>query len=176
MKQNLELKYFCNDFNKIRSVLKEIGAKKEIIKNQKDYFFNLPIDKTRVFPRLKLRVQDKELIYYERPNFVKGKNTLAKIEVYKVKDAELLPFLIKVFGVRAIVEKKREIWRKDNTVFYIDKVKNVGNIFEVEMQKNSAMTQKDKELFESYKKKLLPHLGAMIKGSNIDLVLENYNK
>lgn len=173
MKQNLELKYFCNDFNKIRSVLKEIGAKKEVIKNQKDYFFNLPVDKTRISPRLKLRVQDKELIYYERPNFVKGKNTLAKIEIYKVNDTELLPFLIKVLGVRAIVEKKREIWRKDNTVFYIDKVKNVGNVFEIEMQKHSNMTKKDKDLFELYKSKLLPHLDSVIKGSNMDLVLKN---
>lgn len=175
MKQNLELKYFCEDFSKIRNVLKEIGAKKEIVKNQKDYFFNLPIAKNKISPRLKLRIENKnqELIYYKRPNFIKGKNTLAKIELYNVKDKYLLDFLIKTLGVKAIVEKKREIWRKDNTVFFIDKVKNVGDIFEVEMQKHSVMTQKDKELFEFYKDRLIPFLGKIIKGSNVDLVLKS---
>jgi adenylate cyclase class IV len=174
MKQNLELKYLCEDFNKVRNVLKEIGAKKEIVKNQKDYFFNLPIDKNKISPRLKLRIENKnqELIYYERPNFIKGKNTLAKIELYNVKDKYLLDFLIKTLGVKAIVEKKREVWRKNNTVFFIDKVKNVGDIFEVEMQKHSAMIKKDKELFESYKNRLIPFLGKIIKGSNVDLVLK----
>jgi adenylate cyclase class IV len=178
-KQNLELKYYCNDFNKIRNILKQIGARKEKIKKQKDYFFELPINKDKVSPRLKLRIENKnrELIYYERPNFVKGKNTLAKIELYHVKDKELLNFLIGVLGVRAIVEKKREIWRKDNTVFYIDNVKNVGNIFEIELQKkNSNITKKDKNLFESYKNKLLPYLGSIIKGSNVDLVIKNRDR
>jgi hypothetical protein len=35
-KNNLELKYMCEDFSKIRTVLKSIGAQKEIVKKQKD--------------------------------------------------------------------------------------------------------------------------------------------
>lgn len=41
-KINLELKHHCDNFGKVRQVLREVGAKKEIVKNQKDYFFNLP--------------------------------------------------------------------------------------------------------------------------------------
>jgi hypothetical protein len=35
------------------------------------------------------------------------------------------------------------------------------------------MTKKDKELFEFYKNRLIPFLGKIIKGSNVDLVLKN---
>lgn len=57
-KTNLELKHYCPDFNKIRTVLKKIGAKKFVVKKQKDYFFNLPEIKGKQSPRLKLRIEN----------------------------------------------------------------------------------------------------------------------
>ncbi len=171
-KINLELKHYCKDFKKVRLVLKEIGAKKEIVKNQKDYFFNLSDLNKEKSPRLKLRIEGKKqlLVYYERPEFVKGKNTASDVKLYDVKDIQLLPFLIKSLGVKAIVDKKREVWRKTNTVFHLDNVKGVGGIFEVELQKKGKITEKDKQIFKSYQDKLLPFLGSVIKGSNVDLV------
>jgi predicted adenylyl cyclase CyaB len=171
-KTNLELKHHCSDFKNIRNVLKQLGAKKKIVKNQKDYFFNLPEDKGKVPPRLKLRIENsaQELIYYRRPDFVKGKETGSDIKLYTVKDNKLLPFLIKTLGVRAIVEKKREVWRKDNTVFHIDNVKGVGGVFEIELQKKGRITRSDRAIFKSYQDKLAPYLGKVIKGSNVDLV------
>lgn len=175
-KTNLELKHYCNNFSKIRAVLKEIGAKKIAVKNQKDYFFNLPSINQSKNPRLKLRVEGKNqsLIYYERPKFVKGKDTSSDIKLYNIKDKQLLPFLIKSLGTKAIVEKKREIWRKTNTVFHLDTVKSVGGIFEIELQKEkSGITETDKKIFKSYQNRLLPYLGSVIKGSNVDLVKKN---
>ncbi|MFA5933823.1 MAG: CYTH domain-containing protein [Candidatus Paceibacterota bacterium] len=171
-KTNLELKHYCSDFQKIRTVLKQIGAKKDVVKNQKDYFFELPPVKKNNSPRLKLRIEGKEqtLVYYERPDFTKAKGALADIKLYVVKDQELLPFLQKVLGVKAVVEKKREVWKKGNTVFHLDTVKGVGTIFEIELQKRGKVTDKDRELFKSYQDKLLPILGRVIKGSNVDLV------
>jgi len=171
-KTNLELKHYCSDFKKIRETLKEIGAKKEIAKNQKDYFFNLP-NKAQKNPRFKLRIEGKKqtLVYYERPNFVKGKDTASVVKLYDVKDKQLLPLLTTSLGVQAVVDKKREVWRKTNTVFHIDNVKEVGGIFEIELQKKgSKITENDKKIFKSYQDKLLPFLGPVIKGSNIDLV------
>lgn len=170
-KINLELKHFCKDFGLIRNILKSFDAKKEIVKNQKDFFFKLPKGKTGN-PRLKLRIEGKKetLIYYDRPDFKKGKQIAAKIKLYEVKDNELLPFLKESLGVRAVVEKKREVWRKDNTVFHLDDVKGVGKIFEVELQKFGKVNQKDIGIFKEYQKELLPHLGKVVKGSNVDLV------
>lgn len=171
-KTNLELKHFCKDFKKIRIVLRQIGARKETIRNQKDYYFDLSVLKSKNLARLKLRIEkDKQtLCYYERPNFSKARETKAEVSLYDVKDKDLLNFLEKSLGVLGVVEKKREIWRKDNTVFHLDKVKKVGNVFEVELQKRGKITENDEKIFKSYQNRLSPFLGKVIKGSNIDLV------
>ena len=170
-KTNIELKHYCSDFKQVRAILKEIGAEKEIVKNQKDYFFDLPKNANKVSPRLKLRIEgDKQtLIYYERPDFTKTKDAVADVKLYEVNDNQLLPFLESSLGVKALVQKKREVWRKENTVFHIDTVKDVGGIFEIELQKLGKITDKDKETFKSYQTKLVPFLGKVIKGSNVDL-------
>lgn len=177
-KTNIELKHYCSDFKPIRTILKEIGAVKEAVKNQKDYFFDLPKNATKVSPRLKLRIEGekKKLIYYERPDFTKTKQAVADVRLYEVTDNQLLPFLEQSLGVTAIVQKKREIWRKENTVFHIDTVKDVGGIFEIELQKAGKITNKDMEVFASYQKKLVPYLGKVIKGSNVDLVNKTKTK
>lgn len=172
-KTNLELKHYCNDFPKIRTILKEIGAKKIITKHQKDYFFRLPVTLKSNNQRLKLRIEgsNQSLIYYERPQFIKGKETASSVKLYSVNDHQLLPFMIKALGITAVVEKKREVWKKGNTVFHLDNVKGVGSIFEVELQKKGAkITELDRATFKSYQSKLLPFLGSVIKGSNVDLV------
>jgi adenylate cyclase class IV len=173
-KQNLELKHFCSDFKQIRIVLKKLGAKKDIVKSQKDYFFDLPQEKKKQKARLKLRVENKKmsLVYYERPDFVAGKDTSADIALLEA-DNDTLLFLEKSLGVTAVVEKKREVWRIANTVFHLDTVKNVGGVFEIELQKEGKITKSDKKLFSHYQKELSPFLDKVIKGSNIDLVLKN---
>jgi predicted adenylyl cyclase CyaB len=170
-KTNIELKHFCSDFDKIREVLKEIGAKKETPIKQTDFFFELSRDGAR----LKLRIEGKKqvLVYYERPDFSKAKGAVAKIKLYNVRDRELLPFLCSALGVKVVVNKKREIWRRANTVFHIDNVKNVGRIFEIELQKKGTITPTDRKQFKAYQDKFLPHLGKVIKGSNADLVISS---
>lgn len=172
-KQNLELKHFCDDFGKVRELLKQWGAKKEVIKNQKDYFFDLSPQKKKQNARLKLRIEKEEmsLVYYERPNFIVGKDTFADIVLLKA-DKETLHFLERSLGVSAVVDKKREVWRLNNTVFHLDTVKNVGQVFEIELQKEGKITKDDKDLFLKYQKGLSPFLGKIIKGSNVDLVLK----
>ncbi len=171
-KTNLELKHYCPDFNKVRAVLKKIGAKKFIVKKQKDYFFNLPEIKDRQTPRLKLRIEKNltTLVYYERPEFKSLKDTTSKVKLYNVMDKKLLPFLEESLGVKAIVEKKREVWKKANSVFHLDIIKDVGNVFEIELQKVGKINKKDKAVFKEYQDQLNPYLGKIIKGSNLDLV------
>lgn len=172
MKKNLELKHFCPDLEKIRDVLRDLGATKENEKTQKDYFFHVPADKESASGRLKLRIEkDRQfIIYYERPEFRVGQDTPSDILLYEVHDSELLPFLQSALGVKAVVEKTREVWRITNTVFHLDTVVGVGNIFEIELQKDEEITEEDHQLFTAYQVALLPHLGEMIVGSNVDLV------
>jgi len=174
-KINLELKYFCKDFNLVRNTLRLIGAKKIGIERQKDYFFNLPKEKNKKVPaRLKLRISGRRqvLIFYKRPNFSIKKATQASILVLPVKGKKILSLLSKALGVKVIVEKQREIWEKGNTVFHLDKVKGIGKIFEMEVRTKPKTLERDKHNFEKYKEVLLPYLDKVIRESNEDLVLK----
>jgi len=171
-KVNLELKYYCTDFSQMQKVLRGLGAQKVGKKKQKDYFFPLSLEKEKRGARLKLRIENSTqmLIYYERPNFQKKKAVASLVEIYHVNDSNLLGFLGKIFETGVIVEKTREVWRKNNTVFHLDTIKGVGKIFEVEFQKRGRITSKDQAIMKKYREKLLPYLGGIIKGSNRDLV------
>ncbi|MBI2326839.1 CYTH domain-containing protein [Candidatus Curtissbacteria bacterium] len=170
-KVNLELKYFCNDFSPIRKILKELNAKKVGTFFQKDYFFNLPQSDIKIHPRLKLRIQKgkQTIIYYKRRAFQENKSNQAKVSLLSVKDKKLLPYLKKVLGIKATVYKKRELWKKGNTIFNLDNILTVGKIFEIETTKNSKESEKE---FNFYKQKFLPYLDKIIKDSNLDLILK----
>ena len=173
-KNNLELKHFCSKFERIREILEEIGAEKEGTKNQRDIFFCLPKVEDGIQRRLKLRVENrtKTLVYYKRPDFQEGKATGAEVLLYAVEDEELITFLSRALGELAVVEKEREVWRKDNTVFNLDTVKGVGGIFEIELQKEGEVVPEDEKTFHEYRKSFEAHLGEVVGGSNVDLVLE----
>ncbi len=175
LKTNLELKYFFKDPEPIRKVLRSIGARKESIEKQKDYFFHLPKEKNSKIPsRLKLRISGKKqlLVFYKRPSFSAKNITPSDVVVLPVKDKKILYFLSKALGVKVIVEKQRELWRKGNTVFHLDKVEGVGNIFEIEVWARPKTLKQDQVNFEIYKEKLLPYLDKIITGSNEDLALK----
>ena len=73
-------------------------------------------------------------------------------------------------GIRAVVHKNRELWRKDNAIFNLDSVEDIGHVFEVEVQHDGvldieAQVQECRRIFR-------PYLGQTIEGSNEDLVPE----
>jgi len=175
-KLNLELKYFCKDFGPVRRVLKGFGARKMSVRKQTDYYFNVPRDKkAHVRARLKLRAENGKqvLVFYSRPDFSSVKSTHSDIILLPVTDRRLGSFLTRALGVTAIVEKKRELWRKGNTVFHCDTIKHVGKVFEIEVWTSAQTLKRDRAAFAEYRKKLLPHLGGPVKGSNEDLVIRS---
>lgn len=171
-KINLELKHYCDDFNPIRVLLKKSGAKNLGVAHQKDYFLNLPPDNSLIEPRLKFRVENNKqtLIFYKRGDFQAKTGNPASILLYEVQDDKLLDFLREVLGVRAIVKKTRERWRKDNAVFNLDDVYGVGKVFEIEIETTPENKEEDEVLFKKYEKEFSKYLGEVIKGSNVDLV------
>lgn len=171
---NLELKSFCPDFAPIREKLSEIGAQRVGIFPQKDYFFNLPQEKAGIPRRLKLRIERgaHTLVYYQRPEFTKTGSTPASVSIYQIQDMELLAFLKQALGVKAVVQKVRELWRKDNIVFNLDHVRNIGKIFEIELKVDPRDKLVQEEQFNNLRKIFEPYLGQIVKGSNLDLVLK----
>jgi len=169
-KTNLEFKHFCQDFDSVKAYLKEINAKKLGTVKQKDYYFNLPEKPDSV--KLKHRITNghHQLIYYQR-TFSSSRPNFSNLIIVKVPKLTL-KLLKKALGVKAVVEKQREQWQKQNATFNLDKVKNVGQIFELEIEiKNKA---KDQKAFEKYQQNLLPLLGSKAK-PNLELVLKSKN-
>jgi len=95
--------------------------------NQVDTYFNVGTG------RLKLREGNIEnsLIYYERGNTAGAKQS--DILLYHHNpDKALKDILIKVNGVKVVVDKKRKIYFIDNVKFHFDLVEGLGTFVEVE--------------------------------------------
>ncbi len=99
-----------------------IGEDKQV-----DTYFNTPTG------RLKLREGNIEhsLIYYERTNIAGSKQS--NILLYQHNpDITLKEILVKVNGVKVVVDKKRKIYFIDTVKFHFDQVEGLGTFVEVE--------------------------------------------
>ena len=95
--------------------------------HQVDTYFNVPNG------RLKLREGNIEnaLIYYERENTTGAK--ASKVLLYKHSPDDVLKsILIKLHGIKVIVEKKRKIYFIGHVKFHFDTVPGLGTFIEVE--------------------------------------------
>ncbi len=166
---NREIKAYCPDFDPVREILREQSAEFVEVKEQVDHYYRLPLaDKAGGTRRLKLRVESaaSELIYY-----VEGQEDGARtsrFQVVAVKDPAMAGVLEAALGVRAVVRKRRELWRKDNIIFNLDTVEGVGQILEVEVQDEEGCDI-DAQV-DAYRSLLGPYLNGYIIGSNEDLV------
>lgn len=129
--------------------------------------------------RLKLREGNIEnsLIYYERENTIEAKQS--NIILYEhAPNRSLKEILIKVHGVKAIVDKLRKIYFIDNVKFHFDTVKNLGTFIEVEaIDKNESIgIQKLKEQCDFYSSFFSINKSDYIAVSYSDLILANQQK
>lgn len=169
MNLNREIKHYCPSFRPIRRVLRDIGAISLGRRKQVDYFYNLPTtNDARGTRRLKLRVENRKqhLVYYYDIH-QSGLRT-SRFQLFPVRDPNIKKLLDIALGVKIIVRKRREQWRKDNTLFNLDAVEGVGRIFEVEVQLGENDDQ-DQQI-NYYRSLFGPYLGSAITASNEDLV------
>ena len=169
MRLNREIKALCPDFDPVRQVLRDLGAEFVEVKEQADYFYHLPgSGDDAVTRRLKLRIEGAEahvIYYYDRQE---NEGRTSRFQIWDVGDGQVKEILDAALGVRAVVRKQRELWQQDNTIFNLDTVEGVGQIFEVEVQKREGQDI-DAQLRE-YWQRFDPHLSKHIEGSNEDLV------
>lgn len=102
--------------------------------------------------RLKLREGNIEnsLIYYERNNVADSKQSNVLLYPFQ-PDPSLKEILIKVHGIKVIVDKKRKIYFIDNVKFHFDVVETLGTFVEMEAINSGDMTiEKLKEQCKYY--------------------------
>ena len=166
---NRELKAYCNDFGTARRLLRNHRAEFVEIKEQVDhYYLLLPVEAADGTRRLKLRIEKGkgELIYYCEGQEAGARTS--RFQIAEASDPKMGDVLAAALGIRAVVRKERELWRKDNVVFNLDTVEGVGQILEVEVQ---ARDSRDIDLqISEYQRLFEPCLGERIVGSNEDLV------
>lgn len=128
---NVEIKAKCEFHDEIRKILANENALYKGTDYQVDTYFNVNNG------RLKLRQGniEKSLIHYNREDKVQPK--ISDFLLYKSDDSELLKELLeKALGILTVVDKEREIYLIQNVKIHIDKVKNLGNFIEIEVQGN----------------------------------------
>jgi adenylate cyclase, class 2 len=130
---NFEFKAKATVLDVLEKKLQTLNPKYIGEDNQIDTYFNTPTG------RLKLREGNIEnsLIYYQRINTAGAKQS--DILLYQhAPDKTLKDILIKVNGIKVVVDKKRKIYFIDNVKFHFDVVKGLGTFVEVEAIDNTG--------------------------------------
>jgi len=126
--------------------------------------------------RLKLRegIIENALIYYERADQRSSKH--CKAVLFKCPDPKMMKkILTAVCSVLTVVDKRREIYFIGNVKFHIDRVKGLGNFFEIEAQGRSRKsgTAKLRAQCEFYQKALGIPKEDLIADSYSDRILKS---
>lgn len=139
--QNVEIKAYSEDHEKIRDLLRAKNVSEKGIDHQVDTYFNVPNG------RLKLREGNIEnhLIHYMRNNQRGPKGSV--ITLYDSHpESSLKEVLINALGILIVVDKEREIFFIDNVKFHIDTVKDLGAFMEIEAIDSNGSIGKEKLL------------------------------
>jgi predicted adenylyl cyclase CyaB len=130
---NFEFKAKTTELDNLEKKLLELNPKFIGEDNQTDTYFNVTTG------RLKLREGNIEnsLIYYERQNTAGAKQS--DVLLYRHNpDKTLKDILIKLHGIKVIVEKIRKIYFIDNVKFHFDTIPELGTFIEVEAIDNNG--------------------------------------
>lgn len=168
---NLEIKVVASNLKEVKNKVLEIKALDKGVLNQIDTYFIIGNK------RLKLR-EEKDanyLVLYLRKNIKESrvsKYYILNIPKYLLSIIKIL--LTIIFGVKIIINKKRELFIYKNTRIHLDSVDNLGRYIELEtvFKKNSKEGDLKKE-----HNLLLETLGLdkleKISKSYSDMVIEN---
>ena len=166
---NREIKAYCPDFAPVRAILREQSAGFVEVKDQVDHYYRIPpADEDGGTRRLKLRVEKgkRTLIYYWDRHEAGARTS--RYQLAEANDPRIGEMLETALGTRAVVRKQRELWRKDNAIFNLDRVEGVGQLLEVEVLAEDGCDID--AVAKEYRRLFAPCLGSYIIGSNEDLV------
>ena len=144
---NFEFKARTTELENLENKFLDLDPKFIGEDNQTDTYFNV----TR--GRLKLREGNIEnaLIYYERENTTGAKQSDVLLYQHN-PDKTLKDILIKIHGIKVIVEKRRRIYFIENVKFHFDTIAQLGTFIEVEaIDKDGSLgIEKLKEQADKY--------------------------
>lgn len=166
---NFEFKARANDLDLLEKKLLTLNPRYIGEDLQADTYFNV------LTGRLKLREGNIEhsLIYYERTNTAAAKQSDILLYQHNPNKA-LKDILIKLHGIKVVVDKKRKIYFIDNVKFHFDRVEGLGTFIEVEAidQDGSIGVDKLKQQCNFYTTFLSIDTADFMPDSYSDMLLE----
>jgi adenylate cyclase class 2 len=126
-RKTIEIKARCGEHGRIREVLHARHAEFRGTDHQRDTYFSVPEG------RLKLREGNIEnaLIFYDREEKPGPKES--RVMLAPVSDgSSLKTILARLFGLKIVVEKEREIYFIQNVKFHLDRIADLGTFIEIE--------------------------------------------
>ncbi len=167
---NYEFKARLKDEARIRRLLRRLRARFVGTDRQVDTYFCVPRG------RLKVREGriENSLIYYERSNAPRLRPSLIKMMLLPRRN-RLRPVLAAALGVRARVDKRREIYFVGNVKIHLDRVKGLGNFVEVEAISRRGGTKKIRAQARRFRELFAIPPSDIVGESYSDLVLRKMN-
>jgi adenylate cyclase class 2 len=162
--ENVEIKARCADLAAMRRAVRNAGAVWERDLEQVDTYFSVRQG------RLKLRREDggeQTLIFYLRPDDDAPK--LSRYELVRIaRDQPIAAMLEQALGVKTVVRKRRQLWRRDNIRIHLDEVEGLGTFIEFEVE---VVPGRDPAACRRQAGQLLEQLGL----TNADLIAGSYS-
>ena len=126
--KNLEFKAKCDSLDALRGRLVDLQAEHRHTMKQLDTYFNVPQG------RLKLReinTDEAELIYYQRSD--RAESRYSNYQLCDISEPIAFKQIATMaWGVKAVVEKQRELWMFGDTRIHLDEVRDLGQFVELE--------------------------------------------
>jgi predicted adenylyl cyclase CyaB len=127
-RENIELKARLGSIAPARAAAQRVATSQLPDQRQTDTYFHCP------HGRLKLREiegQQAQLIWYQRPDERQAKHS-SYVLVPILDPAPAKQALDAALGIRAVVQKHREIYLHDNVRIHLDRVERLGTFLEFE--------------------------------------------
>ncbi|MFH1766552.1 MAG: class IV adenylate cyclase [Patescibacteria group bacterium] len=171
----IEVKARLKNIPQVRSRLKALGAKRVGDKREVDAYYSPKSGQRFVGKNLhRLRIREdktnkKARFEYHIPVGVIGGH---EFEV-EVSDAEIMRQILEKLGycIEAVIDKKRETFKKGEITIVLDRVKSLGNYIEVEILTNKTK-QAEKKIYAFYNRLEIPEEDLAASQRYLDMMLK----
>jgi len=155
----IEIKARVNNLASLRKQVLSLGAKKITDKHQVDIYLSPPhksFFNTRYYLRVRQDLINKTASFDYHVLKSSGKYSVCEETEVGIKDGKILLKILKELDFTEIctIDKKREVFRYQDFEIVLDKVKNLGDFIEIELQGNFRNRRKHKNRIIEILKKL----------------------
>lgn len=149
-KLEIEIKAYCNDLDKVKEKLVDLGAVFQKNENENDMYFNHPCkDFGETDEALRIRTVDNlHILTYKGPKL--SKSSKARVEQETViEDVRSLNIILQNLGFveSGQVEKSRDYYSFEGIDICLDRIKSLGDFVELEL-KGDNIEVVEKKLYD----------------------------